>query len=81
MKLNVSHKLAIFVSVIYASVLIINIISILFLNKDLNSIMDSVNTVFMVVLSGYFVKAGAENVVKIKTWTDQVEEVNENEEK
>jgi hypothetical protein len=61
-----SKKLAVFVCAVFAFVIGFLAYTYLFKGNVSNDLLSTISTPFMVVVSGYFAKAGVENYTKIK---------------
>jgi hypothetical protein len=63
--LEFSKKLAVVVTALYISMLVVTTVFKI-LGTDITSVLEYVQYSFCIVLSGYILKSGAENVTKIK---------------
>lgn len=64
--LEFSKKLAVVVTVLYVLMVIVAIVFKIIMNVDITNILEYVQYSFVIILSGYTLKSGAENITKIK---------------
>lgn len=65
-QLEMSKKLTIIVLIFWILLIIADIVFYMIFNKDINIIVDYVNTAFLVILGSYFGKSMVENISKIR---------------